>query len=182
MSRPENSSRGAGYAADHCGGGGVATRKEAVPRAGDVAHLAPRSGRNFVAANRMQASGAGASVSVGVVKNRRTFFGKIILRVFFVLFCGAFFFFCFPFSFSCCSYLFFLRLAAGIFCQVLLARFIATMVGESKLTKHLLTVLGVPVFFFFHEGSFHFCHFAAAVGPGCRDDDRDFRDTFFFFF
>ncbi|CAM9991898.1 unnamed protein product, partial [Pylaiella littoralis] len=61
LSRPENSSRGAGYAADRCGGGGVATRKEAVPRAGDVAHLAPRSGRNFVAANRMQASGAGAS-------------------------------------------------------------------------------------------------------------------------
>ncbi|CAB1116763.1 unnamed protein product [Ectocarpus sp. CCAP 1310/34] len=36
------------------GGCGVTPRKEAVPRAGDVAQLAPRSDRDFVAANRMQ--------------------------------------------------------------------------------------------------------------------------------
>ncbi|CAN0203567.1 unnamed protein product, partial [Ectocarpus sp. 4 AP-2014] len=38
------------------GGGGCGARKEAVPRAGDVAQLAPRSDRDFVAANRMQAA------------------------------------------------------------------------------------------------------------------------------
>lgn len=42
---------------DSCGGGGgggVTPRKEAVPKAGDVALLAPRSSRDFVASNRMQ--------------------------------------------------------------------------------------------------------------------------------
>ena len=42
---------------DHCGGRGGTPRKEAVPRAGDVARLAPRTGRDFVAANRMQVRG-----------------------------------------------------------------------------------------------------------------------------
>ncbi|CAN0435092.1 unnamed protein product, partial [Ectocarpus fasciculatus] len=37
-------------------GGGITPRKEAVPRAGEVAQLAPRSDRDFVAANRMQAA------------------------------------------------------------------------------------------------------------------------------
>eukprot|EP00752_Nemacystus_decipiens_P007936 g7090.t1 len=45
-----------GYSMDHCGGRGGTPRKEAVPRAGDVARLAPRTGRDFVAANRMQAA------------------------------------------------------------------------------------------------------------------------------
>lgn len=36
------------------GAGGVTSRKEAVPRAGDVAKLAPRSSRDFVASNRLQ--------------------------------------------------------------------------------------------------------------------------------
>lgn len=41
---------------DSCAGWGttLTPRKEAVPKAGDVAKLAPRSNRDFVAANRMQ--------------------------------------------------------------------------------------------------------------------------------
>lgn len=45
---------GVGVSMDCCGGRGVTPRKEAVPKAGDVAKLAPRSARDFVAANRMQ--------------------------------------------------------------------------------------------------------------------------------
>ena len=39
---------------DHSDGRVGTPRKEAVPRARDIAQLAPRSGRDFVAANRMQ--------------------------------------------------------------------------------------------------------------------------------
>ncbi|CAM9826063.1 unnamed protein product [Scytosiphon promiscuus] len=56
---PPSGSRGeeaGAHTADYRGERGVTPRKEAVPRAGDVAHLAPRSGRDFVAANRLQAA------------------------------------------------------------------------------------------------------------------------------
>ncbi|CAM9794558.1 unnamed protein product, partial [Ectocarpus sp. 12 AP-2014] len=52
------------------GGCGVTPRKEAVPRAEDVAQLAPRSERDFVAANRMQ----GAEMKAKEVSKREKTF------------------------------------------------------------------------------------------------------------